>query len=105
MFHLALDVKRSSHKKVSVFLDAMASSHCDHPPLLGLQCTNGVASVVAVQRAHDLLRGRGPVKYPSQKPQSNTPVKNPSQIPQLNIPVKYSIVLYVLIYLTSPRVP
>ena len=67
----ALDVKRSSHKKVTVFLDVMAMSHDDHPPLLCLQCTNGVASVVAVQRAHDWLRGRS---------QSNVPVKLPSQI-------------------------
>ena len=67
----ALDVKRSSHKKVSVFLDVMALSHDDHPPLLCLQCTNGVASVVAVQRAHDWLRGRS---------QSSNPVKFTSQI-------------------------
>lgn len=54
---VTLDVKRSSHKKVSVFLDAMASTNGDYPPLLCLQCTNGVASVTAVQRAHDWLRG------------------------------------------------
>ena len=62
---VSLDVRRSTHKKVSVFLDAMAaasapsngSTNGDHSPLLCLQCTNGVASVVAVHRAHDWLRG------------------------------------------------
>ena len=69
---VVLDVKRSSHKKVSVFLDVMASSsdNKDHPPLLCLQSINGVASVVAVQRVHDWLRGRSNNPY-----QSNSVIK------------------------------
>ena len=48
-----LDVRRSTHKKVSAFLRAMAARG-----LLTLaETAAGVASVVTVQRTHDLLRG------------------------------------------------
>ena len=48
-----LDIRRSTHKKVSTFLRAMAA----HGLVTLTESAAGVASVVAVQRTHDLLRG------------------------------------------------
>ena len=48
----ALDIKKTSYKKVTNFLDNMQRTG-----LLTLQDNNGVVSIVSIQRVHDLYKG------------------------------------------------